>query len=49
MLAFHGSKPFNVEALSGEMSLLGDMLIELALAIGERSNVRFFGFGFKFW
>lgn len=39
-IAFHGSKPFAVGAFTGDMHLLGDMLVELALKIGVKKTVR---------
>ena len=40
MIAFHGSRSYQVTALSADTHLLGDMLIELAVAVGVRKNVR---------
>ena len=40
VIAFNGSKPFQVNAFNADMHLLGDMLIELALKIGVRKMVR---------
>ncbi|KAH9403358.1 Calpain-15 [Tyrophagus putrescentiae] len=38
VIAFHGSRSYQVTALSADTHLLGDMLIELAVAVGVRKN-----------